>query len=31
MQMKKLCLVILSVVTLGVSNGYSQMRNDSVL
>ena len=28
MQMKKLCLVILSVVTLGVSNGYSQMRND---
>lgn len=28
MQMKKLCLVILSVVTLGVSNGYSQRRND---
>lgn len=28
MQMKKLCLVILSVVTLGVSNCYSQMRND---
>lgn len=28
MQMKKLCLVILSVVALGVTNCYSQMRND---
>ncbi len=28
MQMKKLCLVILCVVTLGVNNCYSQRRND---